>query len=435
MLLDFKMKNFRAFYEKASLTMFADTKKKDNQECLISEKCGNISRKILPSAVIYGANASGKTTIIDALNLMKQIVVNGTIKKQVKNNAISKMDIDTFIHIKDKSQEPIYLDVTFKAEKNIYNYILEILCSYNIPERRILREELNLINYKKDGNSIIEVKENVFLRSESNISLKGFFKLEKEEYTDIIKDIEDKLSLNIDSQDLFLTTGFKSMISLEFANEVINWFQDKLITIVDFTGSKRIVTFVDDNSDESIDMVKVNPSIDKLVEIADFGPQKLGYAKDSKSGNYSLHSFYKVEGQDMGIKIPSDDVESKGTLKLLDFWVGFLEYFNEGGIFVLDEFDCSIHPEIIGGIIDLFNNPDINKSGAQLIFNTHNPLYLQKRFFRRDQILFVEKDRDTYMSKIYKLSDFNIRSDLDYMKNYFEGKFGALPYMDFESTL
>ena len=90
---------------------------------------------------------------------------------------------------------------------------------------------------------------------------------------------------------------------------------------------------------------------------------------------------------------------------------------------------------MIGGIIDLFNNPAVNTAKSQLIFNTHNPLYLQNRFFRRDQIVFIEKDSKTYMSTLYKLSDFNVRNDVNYMKNYFEGNFGALPFIDFESII
>ena len=87
------------------------------------------------------------------------------------------------------------------------------------------------------------------------------------------------------------------------------------------------------------------------------------------------------------------------------------------------------------GIIDLFNNPEINREKAQLVFNTHNPIFLQEKFFRRDQIVFVEKDRETYMSKVYKLSDFNIKSGSNYMKQYFEGNFGAIPFIDFEDII
>lgn len=72
-------------------------------------------------------------------------------------------------------------------------------------------------------------------------------------------------------------------------------------------------------------------------------------------------------------------IESRGTIKLIDFWVRFMKASENGGIFVLDEFDSSIHPELVIGILDLFNNLETNIKNAQLIFNTHNPLYLQNK--------------------------------------------------------
>ena len=177
-----------------------------------------------------------------------------------------------------------------------------------------------------------------------------------------------------------------------------------------------------------------NESLDRLLKLADFGPQNIGYTKNPE-GKFVLASMYEPKGAKKGIMLESELIESRGTTKLVDFWVGFMELFEKGGIFVIDEFDCSIHPELIGGIIDLFNNKKINKAHAQLIFNTHNPLYLQRRFFRRDQILFVEKDEETYISNVYKLSEFDVETENNYMKKYFEGEFGALPYIDFESIL
>ena len=248
-----------------------------------------------------------------------------------------------------------------------------------------------------------------------------------------MENLEKTFSENLDKEDLFLTAGFKSMISLKISNDILNWFQEQLITVVDFNVKEPLVSF-EDNEDQEMKVFR-NNQLDKLIKIADFGPQKIGYMKDNNTGKYTLNSFYNPKGAKQGIIIDSKTIESKGTIKLIDFWIGFMEFFKKGGVFILDEFDCSIHPELVSGIIDLFNNKDINKNNAQLIFNTHNPLYLQKKFYRRDQIMFVEKDEETYMSNVYKLSDIEIRNDASYMKNYFEGKFGALPFIDFESAL
>ena len=120
------------------------------------------------------------------------------------------------------------------------------------------------------------------------------------------------------------------------------------------------------------------------------------------------------------------------------FAIPFEKLFQTGGVFVLDEFDAAIHPELIKGILALFNDSELNKAGAQLIFTTHNPIYLNNKIFRRDQIRFVEKDTDSYESVIYSLADFGseeVRNDHNFLINYFKGNYGALPFINFANLV
>lgn len=439
MLLSFKMKNYKSFYNETNISMFADTAKRDFKDRLIKiYENKKVNKSILPSMVIYGSNASGKTSIISAINLLKQIIISGTIKKQIKNRDINQLDICSFIHDSNKLKEPIHLEITFKTAENIYNYFIDIIATYINTERKIVKEELNIIEYKSTGTSIKEEKINIFTRYESKIELNkeleaiSFFDKDENNIKEIEK-MEENFSENLDKEDLFLTTGFKSMISLKMSNDILDWFQEKLVTVVDFNEKEPIIRFSDSEDKETT--IFMNKQLDNLIKLADFGPQKIGYVKDNDTGEYMLNSIYIPRNSKGELAINSKIVESRGTVKLIDFWMGFMKYFQNGGIFVLDEFDCSIHPELVIGIIDLFNNKEINKNNAQLIFNTHNPLYLYKKIFRRDQIMFVEKDEDTYISSVYKLSDIDLRNDANYMKNYFEGRLGALPFIDFESVL
>ncbi len=442
MLLNFKMKNFKSFYNTTEINMIADNMKREYPDRLINirKKEPNKElnkRNVLPSMVIYGANANGKTSIIAALDSIKEIVTNGTIKKQINNATIDKLEISSFIHDVKKMKEPIEFNITFKTNLNIYNYIIKIKIMNPLigKERSIVCEELNVIEYQDIGTSIKENKINIFKRNENEIILNNNKKVlkiyEKEEqYLSELNNLQKSINENLDEETLFLTTLFKGIISQKVANDILDWFQHKLITIVDFDLREPYMSF-DGAPDNSI---WTNESLDRLLKLADFGPQNIGYTKNPE-GKFVLASMYEPKGAKKGIMLESELIESRGTTKLVDFWVGFMELFEKGGIFVIDEFDCSIHPELIGGIIDLFNNKKINKAHAQLIFNTHNPLYLQRRFFRRDQILFVEKDEETYISNVYKLSEFDVETENNYMKKYFEGEFGALPYIDFESIL
>jgi hypothetical protein len=107
-----------------------------------------------------------------------------------------------------------------------------------------------------------------------------------------------------------------------------------------------------------------------------------------------------------------------------------------GGTLVVDEFDASIHPMALMSIINIFHNDEINKKHAQLIFNTHNPIFLNSNLFRRDEIKFVERDEETHKSILYSLSDFGtagkdgVRKNEDYMKNYFISRYGAIRNID-----
>lgn len=437
MLIDLKIKNFKSFYNSTTISMVADNKKSEMKERLI-KIAGNkrTEKNILPSTVIYGANASGKTSIINAFQTLKDIITNGTIKKQIDNKSIKDLELDSFIHDANKMKEPIEFDITFKTDLNIYNYVLKIVVtSIDIEQRKIAGEELNIVKYKVDGTSIKEEKMPIFKRIENGIAIfqGNIRKLLKEDMSYLeINRLTEILSQNMDSEDLFLTAGFKSNISLKIATDIVNWFQEYLVTVVDFNDSKLLIKVSDKIKDNVIFM---NNSLRSLTKIADFGPQKIGLVKNKETGNYELTSFYEPKNTKTGLAIESRGIESRGTVKLLEFWLPFMKNFKKGATFILDEFDSSIHPELVGGILDLFNNPEINAAHSQIIFNTHNPLYLQKRFFRRDQIMFVDKDEDMYISSVYKLSDFDVRKDNNYMNKYFEGEFGALPYIDFASAL
>ena len=112
-----------------------------------------------------------------------------------------------------------------------------------------------------------------------------------------------------------------------------------------------------------------------------------------------------------------------------------------GGCLVVDEFDASLHPMLLMNIINFFHNDEDNINKAQLIFNTHNPIFLNANLYRRDEIKFVERDEATHLSNLYSLSDFStvgtggVRKNTDYMKNYFIDRYGAIKDVDVGSIL
>ncbi|MFI3170110.1 MAG: AAA family ATPase [Faecalibacterium sp.] len=108
-----------------------------------------------------------------------------------------------------------------------------------------------------------------------------------------------------------------------------------------------------------------------------------------------------------------------------------------GSILIVDEFDASVHPMALMSIINIFHNDEINLHGAQLVFNTHNPIFLNSNLLRRDEIKFVERDDNSDSSELYSLADFGttgdkgVRKNEDYLKNYFVSRYGAIKDIDF----
>ncbi len=421
MLISYSFKNFRSFRGTSQLDLKAGTQR-TYDENLIREA----GMRILPSAVIYGANASGKSNIIMSLALMREIVLQGSI--EASSPDLSNMELYPFAY--GSEREPILFQVEFTNEGRRFLYSFEVMAKLFEKDKRQIVSERLWIN---SGKELIQI----FERNSQRVAVKRDRKvLSLIQYNErLLSEFENKINKNLGPVELFLTNAFKTVISSEIADNVIDFFKTKLVVVSDFTLKKLNLTFSSSDMPEK-DFVVWNKMLDGFVKNADFGPQRILFksqkSEDEHSADMRLVSIYKSGERD--IMVPAELMESRGTLKLLDFAIPFETLFASGGVFVLDEFDAAIHPELVKGIIALFNDQSANKNGAQLIFTTHNPIYLSNKIFRRDQIKFVEKDKDTYESTIHSLADFgatDVRNDENYLLNYFKGKYSALPYIDF----
>lgn len=421
MLINYTFKNFRSFKNLTTLTMNAGVQRTFNDTLLHH---GN--KRILPSAVIYGANASGKSNIIMSLSVMRDIVLQGSI--EAISPDLNNLELYPFAHSAD--QAPMLFEIEFTNAGSHFIYSFEIMISrFQKGHRKITSEKLSIL----DGKNSLQI----FERTADHVA----FNREKKalsiiQYTNnLLQEFEVKINKNLGTTSLLLPGAFRTVINNELSEKVIDFFKNKLLVVSDFTLKKTSLTFTSTEKSENNFMLW-NDTLNGFVKNADFGPQSIIYksnkSEDEHSPNMQLVSIYK--SGDQNIIIPAELMESRGTLKLLDFALPFESLFSKGGIFVIDEFDAAIHPELVKGIISLFNDPSFNANGAQLIFTTHNPIYLNNQIFRRDQIKFVEKDKDTFESIIYSLADFgstDVRNDQNYLINYFKGKYGTLPYIDF----
>lgn len=430
MIIDFRVKNFRSFNEQTSLSLMA------SQQTTLND---NLIRwrdlRILPSAVIYGANAGGKSNLILAMEIMQEIVRSGSIDSN--QSALQYLELYPFAY--GDENMPMGFEMEFVSGDNHFVYGFELAM---IPARRntreIVSEFLSIIS-NNQAKTKIPVYSRKGQQVEINTSSKvlKLINIEKKLLNLLLK----RINQNVDSSELFLSRGFKSTISSDLADSVLDFFENQLVVVRDFSLMKTKISFQSD--DNRADIVYLwNKLLEGFIKQADFGPQVLSYrtnkTNDDNSGDAELVALYNYQPQGEKVLIPAEITESRGTLKLIDFVIPFGEIFRQGGVLVLDEFDASIHPELIKGILSLFNNAAVNEKAAQLIFTTHNPIYLNNQIFRRDQIRFVEKDSESFESIIYSLADFGseeVRNDHNHLIRYFKGDYGALPFYDFSVLL
>ena len=237
---------------------------------------------------------------------------------------------------------------------------------------------------------------------------------------------------SLNPEELFLTNGFKLIFSQSFVKMMTDWFANKFMVIYRADSMQFIARFADPQKKA----VYIEKTTDKAAKLFGINSNSVGYvySDDSDAKLYSI--FMNVKDR-KSAALAADLFESYGTIRFINMFPLVIRAIQTGGTLVVDEFDASIHPMALMSIINVFHNDDVNIHHAQLIFNTHNPIFLNSNLFRRDEIKFVERDDESHYSTLYALSDFGttgekgVRKHEDYMKNYFISQYGAIKDIDF----
>ena len=183
--------------------------------------------------------------------------------------------------------------------------------------------------------------------------------------------------------------------------------------------------------------IYVEKTTDEAAKLFGINSNAVGYVVSDDEPDAKLYSVFKNMKNKKTTAVAADIFESYGTIRFINMFPLVIKAMQTGGTLVVDEFDASIHPMALMSIINVFHNDDVNIHHAQLIFNTHNPIFLNSNLFRRDEIKFVERDDDTHDSVLYALSDFGttgdkgVRKHEDYMSKYFISQYGAIKDIDF----
>ena len=396
MLVRFSVENFKSIREEQTLSMVASNYEKDLPENVIQlDIPGMKGVNLLKSAVIYGANASGKSNVLKALDYMKWFVAHSVDKPKPAN----KTRIDPFLLDKDVRHQPSTFEITILLHN-------EFRVDYGFSVTAECVQEEWLTMYPK-GRAI-----EVFHRHADQ---------DKDKYKFSSKFKINKSLKNLTRADaLFLTVATQYNVS-ELA-EVYSWFELDLVNLdkLAATDDTQVSAYTNPTEREKI-----------LRELcsADTGIVDLSFGFETRNGEKYLftqfsHKLKDPERDSASITF-NRDMESVGTIRYFDLLGPLFYILDNRYCGFLDEADTSLHPHLVKKFISTIHNWKVK--GGQLIFTTHDTTLLSADLFRRDQIWLTEKrhEGDTIL---YPLSDYKVRKGESLQKGYLAGRYGAIPF-------
>jgi Predicted ATPases len=402
MLLKFTAENVLSFKDKVNLDLTASPIKelKDTNIMKINRK------QILKSAVIYGPNASGKTNLLLAIQRMWHIVLRSVQEERATNVLPFKLD-------NNSENLPSLFEIAFMVEEKIYLY------KFKVYKGNVVEEYLSEKACKPRAREKM-----VFNRKNGEFDFDNEFKKNAE----ILK---DKTRANA----LFLSVA--AQFNDTIAENIINWFKKMSFgysvslektaeKMVDENFKSKVKTFFK-NADISITNIFTVDENTNMPNV-DQNPTDENIKK-KKMSIRTEHNKYDTDGNIIGATRFGLGLESEGTKKLFELSLPIINTLEVGGVLVIDEIDCQLHPLITKNIVKAFNAA--NNKYAQLICTCHDTSLLSKELFRRDQIWFTEKDK-VEATKLYslfecKINNGKVRNYALYEKEYLVGRYGAIP--------
>lgn len=419
MLLEFETENYKSFKDRIKFSLIPALKQKGLDYSIFHKQIEKKQYKALSTSVIYGSNASGKSNIIGAIQTLKNIVLRGNIRNSSPVNSMNVADytLELIPNNTLEQKRNVFFSIKFIQDEIVVKYSISLDIGMFLEknaERRVVEENLE-INEKT-----------VFSRKNNEISFPKIKDFKEFLISNFLQNFDTAFSIaqnSLKSDDLFLMNGFRNIVSSNIADFISDYFSNYLKTIYHSEFLNTVPIFNEKAISDKI--------MNEAVEEFGINSNKLIYVQENNKEQPILCSV--MENKKI---IPSQIFESYGTLRFVNIYPIIAEALQKGSTIIIDEFDASIHPSAIMSLINIFHNNEVNINHAQLIFNTHNPLYLNNNLFRRDEIKFVDRDDKTKCSKHYSLSDFgtkgtNARKGKDYMNNYFINEYGAIRDIDF----
>lgn len=418
MLLEFTVRNFLSIKDEVTLNMVASKDDSFEDNTFIYEN-GKSKKNALKVAVLYGANASGKTNILKAMSFVSFLINKSHEMQQGRLIPRRPFKLD-----RSCLRQPSEFKIIFMHEGIKYLYMFSVTETeiieeylYYYPKGRqstIFERDRDQYKFTIDIERQTELKDKFNSKNKLFLSIESLWEYEKAKAP--FKWLSEYFSVFINHEDLEIYTGGSMVDNLEMTNTIKKYmkYADMDITDIDVEVKKKddilaLEIFEKLSEEDRENIIKELDNSRGLLDIK------------------TLHKGVDENGEPYDVYFDLGQ-ESDGTQKYFGILGPFLNVLNNGYTLVIDELDIRLHTLLVIKLVQLFLNPNINKSNAQLIFSTHDTNLLDGDMLRRDQIWFVEKKKDK-STDLYSLYDFGgVRKGEKIEKGYLQGKYGAIPF-------
>lgn len=440
MLIKITVENFKSFDQKEELSMISSSKIQDKKEHRIQIKQTNI----LKNAVIYGANAAGKSNLVDFFSFFTEVLREGLPVNSTDyfcRNKTENLDRESFFELQ------------FTAGEKFYAYGFSAVLS----KRRITEEWL--YELMQDGGA-----HQLFIREDKKKPVLGETVSVNSDEASRFKVYSEDF-VNQDSQ-LFLTEmnrgkKYSQDSRLLFFPAVFSWLMSSVIVLKPDMGLANTEAYYNDSSLERItELIKTFDTGISGITIKKISMEELGKSVPKEILNDvffrlkqqmnmtrlpEIKATWRTKDAFFNFKVTQNEPpeittlilkhgksefdftfpeESDGTKRLFDL-IDMILTARSDTLFVVDELERSLHPKLTQHFLELFMTAH-KTDRTQLVFTTHEASIMDQNLFRRDEIWFVERNADN-SSRIYSLDIFKERYDKKLNKAYIEGRYGAVP--------
>jgi uncharacterized protein len=390
-LLEFRVKNFKCFRDEQVLSLVAGS---DDSlpENLTSDREKNKLR-LLRSIVVYGANASGKTSLLEAFNFARYFVLSSV--ERVSNRQIL---VKPFLFDPESGSSPATFEFSFLQNSIRYQY------GFVVNSERVLEEYLF---YAPRGRTALYFER----KWENGKDLYSF--------GDTYRGGREVPYNKTRGNALFLTTG--AAFNNPVLQEVLKWFSKISVEMQSTLASLIYPLRINESYHQGIrDLLRFAD-----LGIVDYRQKDTADALENSDGN-DYEMLHQIQ-EDKIVALPLTS-ESEGTQHIFYLANVALPIIEQGGLLIVDELDASLHPLLVRALVEIFHHDEINRNNAQLIFNTHDITLLDPTLFRRDQVWFTEKNAEG-AAHLYSLLEYSPRKGESLSKGYLQGRYGAIPYI------